>query len=105
MSELLAIKALDLWPGDCITEGTRVTSVEVDRNPWGTDDVKPIRVEICKARWEPLSAGDDGPHLHMPSFEPAEVRGYNFNDQIRVIRPAPMEPCGCGFTLTAGAHP
>ena len=91
-------------PFDSIAEGTVVNSVEVREEevrdaPGYVEHVRVVYLDLTPARTivaEPLSS--DGKHVfHDLDRSTGDTRRYLWDDEVRVMRPGPIEPCECGF--------
>lgn len=104
MAELLTLLAKEVRLYDCVREGTIVVGAHFyQAEEWNslTGDVAKVpmvELQYARARIVPVPIGLASTHLHSYDYDVA-LGGEEFaaTDEVRVIRPAPVEPCECGF--------
>lgn len=98
----LTVRAVDVHPWDSIAEGSIVIRKEwqeiEQRHPLtgAISRVPVVDIDCVPARIVVVDTLPSGQHMHNIDRSTVETRRFAPNDEVRVVRPGPVEPCECG---------
>lgn len=99
--EILNVTANEIQPFDGLTEGSvvrHVTRHEAEQRDPVTGVVTRRPVVTVVLGLAQIEREDyDGGHLHRLSSELVDERTFDPGDTVRLVRPAPLAPCSCGY--------